>query len=124
MTEMDLFEELIDLKFNYMNHLSDLEASNINIMNEYLGCRVSLDCGDMGFYQGVISRISLEDQSVSLDKPFANGLACKFPQVTINAGDIQELKILKSKADVEAEQNASSFTSTVKVEKKKATVKS
>jgi len=93
-------------------------------MDEYLGCRVSLDCGDMGFYQGVISKISLEEQSVSLDKPFANGLACKFPQVTINAGDIQELKILKSKADVEAEQNASSFTSTVKVEKKKATVKS
>jgi len=92
-------------------------------MDEYLGCRVSLDCGDMGFYQGVISRISLEDQNVSLDKPFANGLACKFPQVTINASDIQELKILKSKVDVEAEQNASSFTSTVKVEKKKTSVK-
>ena len=75
-------------------------------------------------------RISLEDQNVSLDKPFANGLACKFPQVTINASDIQvllcivrfkqstpqELKILKSKADVEAEQNASSFTSTVNTE--------
>ena len=92
---------------------------------------------------------------MSLDKPFANGLACKFPQVTINASDIQalaqkmsiktvlftpqELKILKSKVDVEAEQNASSFTSTVnttifnghlttfldqvKVEKKKTSVK-
>ena len=74
-------------------------------------------------------RISLEEQTVNLDKPFANGLACKFPQVTINANDIQvkqqlffrpeilkyfqELKILKSKADVEAEKNASSFTSTV-----------
>ena len=70
---------------------------------------------------------------MSLDKPFANGLACKFPQVTINAGDIQvlqeqylywllfysltkELKILKSKVDVEAEQSASSFTSTVSFE--------
>ena len=34
-------------------------------------------------------RISLEEQTVNLDKPFANGLACKFPQVTINANDIQ-----------------------------------
>ena len=60
MMEMDLFdflqEEVINLKLNYMNCLSDFEASKINIMNEYLGCRVSLDCGDMGFYQGVISR--------------------------------------------------------------------
>ena len=27
-------------------------------MDEYLGCRVSLDCGAMGFYQGIISRFS------------------------------------------------------------------
>ena len=45
-------------------------------------------------------RISLEEQTVNLDKPFANGLACKFPQVTINANDIQVKQQLFSRPEI------------------------
>ena len=31
---------------------------------DWLGCRVSLDCGSLGFFQGVISRIRLSDQVI------------------------------------------------------------
>ena len=55
---------------------------------EWLGAQVSLDCGSLGYFQGVISRINYSDQTVTLEKPFQNGLACKFPEITINSSDI------------------------------------
>ena len=55
---------------------------------EWLGAQVSLDCGSLGYFQGVISRINYSDQTVTLEKPFQNGLACKFPEITINSTDI------------------------------------
>ena len=57
-------------------------------IEDWMGCRVSLDCGGLGYFQGVISRISYSDQTVTLEKPFQNGLACKFPEITINSTDI------------------------------------
>ena len=57
-------------------------------IEDWMGCRVSLDCGSLGYFQGVISRISYNDQTVTLEKPFQNGLACKFPEITINSTDI------------------------------------
>ena len=56
---------------------------------DWLGCRVSLDCRSLGYFQGVISRINLQDQTVTLEKPFQNGLSCKFPEITLNAADIE-----------------------------------
>lgn len=56
--------------------------------DDWLGCQVSLDCDTLGYFQGVISRISYSDQTVTLEKPFQNGLACKFPEITINSTDI------------------------------------
>ena len=107
-----------------------------------MGCRVSLDCGGLGYFQGVICRISYNDQTVTLEKPFQNGLACKFPEITINSTDItviaisrplllhstarlnlifsQDLKILKSKEEVQAEAAAKvSSSSIIKVQVKK-----
>ena len=57
-------------------------------IEDWMGCRVSLDCGGLGYFQGVISRINYNDQTVTLEKPFQNGLACKFPEITINSSDI------------------------------------
>ena len=34
-------------------------------------------------------RISLQEQNVTLEKPYQNGLASKFPEITLNASDIQ-----------------------------------
>ena len=60
---------------------------------DWVGCRVSLDCGGLGFFQGVICRINLGEQTVTIVKPFQNGLACKFPEITLNASDIQVIRI-------------------------------
>lgn len=89
-------------------------------IEDWMGCRVSLDCGGLGYFQGVISRISYSDQTVTLEKPFQNGLACKFPEITINSTDITDLKILKSKEEVKAETAAKgSSSSVIKVQVKK-----
>ena len=56
---------------------------------DWLGCRVSLDCGSLGFFQGVINRINLSDQIVTLEKPFQNGVASRFPSITIKSSDIK-----------------------------------
>lgn len=89
-------------------------------IEEWMGCRVSLDCGSLGYFQGVICRISYNDQTVTLEKPFQNGLACKFPEITINSTDITDLKILKSKDEVQAEAAAKgSSSSVIKVQVKK-----
>ena len=37
----------------------------------------------------VFRRISLQEQNVTLEKPYQNGLASKFPEITLNASDIQ-----------------------------------
>ena len=62
-------------------------------IEDWMGCRVSLDCGGLGYFQGVICRISYNDQTVTLEKPFQNGLACKFPEITINSTDITVIAI-------------------------------
>jgi len=89
---------------------------------DWLGCRVSLDCGSLGFFQGVISRIRLSDQTVTLEKPYQNGLVCKFPEITLNASDIEDLKILKSKEELQSEAAAAAVpgSSVVQVVKKKS----
>lgn len=82
---------------------------------DWLGCRVSLDCGSLGFFQGDISTISLEEQTITLRNSFQNGLPSKYPEITLRAGDIQDLKILASREALEREQRAasSSTSSTV-----------
>jgi len=65
--------------------------------------------------------MSLHEQTVTLEKPFQNGLASKFPEITLNASDIQKVNILKTKAEMKSEEieAAAPVASTIKVEKKK-----
>jgi len=86
---------------------------------DWVGCRVSLDCGGLGFFQGVICRINLGEQTVTIEKPFQNGLACKFPEITLNASDIQDLKILKSREELQSESAGQSGSSVVQLVRKK-----
>jgi len=87
---------------------------------DWVGCRVSLDCGGLGFFQGVICRINLGEQTVTIEKPFQNGLACKFPEITLNATDIQDLKILKSREEVQSESAEQTGSSVVQLVRKKS----
>jgi len=73
---------------------------------EWVGSRVSLDCGGLGFFQGIICRINLPEQTVTLQKPFQNGIPSTFPEITLNATDIQDLKILKGAVELAKEAAA------------------
>ncbi|XP_032831882.1 enhancer of mRNA-decapping protein 3 [Petromyzon marinus] len=60
------------------------------------GCVVSLNCGPvLGVYQGRVSRVDQQCQSISLVQPFRNGARCTVPELTLSATDIKELKILE-----------------------------
>ncbi len=53
-------------------------------MNQDLvGKSVSLDCGTLGFYQGFIKSIQLDQQTLTLEKAFQNGKPCNVPNVTL-----------------------------------------
>lgn len=50
----------------------------------YIGCLVSLNCGDsLGIYQGQVQGIDNAAQTLTLCKPFRNGVKCEVPEVTI-----------------------------------------
>ncbi|XP_023341379.1 enhancer of mRNA-decapping protein 3 [Eurytemora carolleeae] len=87
--------------------------------SDWVGCRVSLDCGGLGHFQGIISMVSLDDSSISLRNPFQNGLPCKFPAITLNGSDIQDLRILETKEEVALSESTEKSRSTVIVSEKK-----
>ncbi|KAL4227472.1 enhancer of mRNA decapping [Mactra antiquata] len=66
----------------------------------YIGCLVSLNCGDtLGTYQGQVRTVDNATQSLTISHPFRNGVLCEVPEVTISACDIKELKIVKSASE-------------------------
>lgn len=82
--------------------------------NDWLGKTVSLDCGSLGFFQGVIQGVHLEEQTITIKNVFQNGIPSKIASITLRAQDIHDLKFLETspKAVVDAK-------STVQVVKKR-----
>lgn len=63
----------------------------------YVGCLVSLNCGEaLGTYQGQVKNIDNSSQLLTICQAFRNGIKCEVPELTINAKDIKELKIVKT----------------------------
>ena len=57
---------------------------------EWIGARVSLDCGaELGYFQGLIKNVNVEEKTLVLEKPFQNGVASRFPSITIKSSDIK-----------------------------------
>ncbi|KAK3097432.1 hypothetical protein FSP39_009602 [Pinctada imbricata] len=62
----------------------------------FVGSIVSLDCGEsLGTYQGQVMCINNSSQDLTIHNAYRNGLKCSVPEITINACDIKELKIIK-----------------------------
>ena len=50
-------QEMFSRRLRFVQrHLSFRVSSAQARMDNYVGCRVSLDCGGLGFFQGVIAR--------------------------------------------------------------------
>ncbi|XP_053614757.1 enhancer of mRNA-decapping protein 3 isoform X1 [Plodia interpunctella] len=67
-------------------------------MAKWIGYAVSVNCGEpLGCYQGTI--LEADGSTITLTKAFRNGFPYPKSQVTLNAADIKELKIIESRAE-------------------------
>uniref|UniRef100_A0A8C5S7B9 Lsm14-like N-terminal domain-containing protein n=1 Tax=Laticauda laticaudata TaxID=8630 RepID=A0A8C5S7B9_LATLA len=67
-----------------VHHPFDCFAAITGIMaTDWLGSIVSISCGDsLGVYQGRVSAVNQASQTISLTRPFHNGVKCLVPEVT------------------------------------------
>eukprot|EP00095_Tigriopus_kingsejongensis_P011104 snap_masked-scaffold268_size230776-processed-gene-1.22 protein:Tk11104 transcript:snap_masked-scaffold268_size230776-processed-gene-1.22-mRNA-1 annotation:"enhancer of mrna-decapping protein 3" len=63
--------------------------------SDWLGQTVSLQCGALGYYQGVIHAVHLQEQTITLKNAFQNGKPCALPSITLKANAIEELNFLQ-----------------------------
>ncbi|XP_049877412.1 enhancer of mRNA-decapping protein 3 [Pectinophora gossypiella] len=67
-------------------------------MANWVGYAVSVNCGEpLGCYQGTI--LNADGTTITLTKAFRNGFPYPKSQVTLNAADIKELKIIEARAE-------------------------
>ncbi|CAG9796006.1 unnamed protein product [Diatraea saccharalis] len=79
-------------------------------MSKWVGYAVSVNCGEpLGCYQGTI--LEADGNTITLTKAFRNGFPYPKSQVTLNAADIKELKIIEVKHE-RAEQTHSTVSVT------------
>ncbi|KAK8736026.1 hypothetical protein OTU49_005187 [Cherax quadricarinatus] len=73
--------------------------------SEYVGCEVSVEVGGgLGWYQGRVVSVNAERQTITITRVLHNGRPAALSEVTINAGDIIDLKILSRPSDGTDEQ--------------------
>lgn len=67
-------------------------------MSTWVGYAISVNCGEpLGCYQGTI--LEADGNTITLTKAFRNGFPYPKSQVTLNAADIKDLKILESRPE-------------------------
>ncbi|XP_037080781.1 enhancer of mRNA-decapping protein 3-like [Pollicipes pollicipes] len=77
-------------------------------MEQYVGATISLDCGAaLGQYQGVVSAINNEDQTLTITKPFRNGVPCTMQDLTFSVQDVRKLEIINLIPDPKVVQKSS-----------------
>ena len=87
-------------------------------MDTYLGKTVSLDCGGIGQFQGVIDSVHLDgEQTITLKNAFQDGKPIKMASITIRADHIQDLSLLDPES-IKARKSTDPVVSTVEVRKK------
>lgn len=50
---------------------------------DFVGCLLSVDCGNDGVFQGTVKEVSEKDQSLLLINPIRNGIPYPKPTVTL-----------------------------------------
>jgi len=50
---------------------------------DWLGKTVSLDCGHLGYFQGLIQSIQIEEQTITITNAFQNGVPVQKETVTL-----------------------------------------
>ncbi|XP_064646915.1 enhancer of mRNA-decapping protein 3-like [Lineus longissimus] len=69
----------------------------------WIGSTISIDCGPiLGTYQGQVSAVAGDKQTISIIKGCRNGIPSAVPEITIRGSDIKDLKILQTCEELEA----------------------
>ncbi|CAF0821719.1 unnamed protein product [Didymodactylos carnosus] len=63
-------------------------------MANFINWTVSIDCGQLGFYQGQIKSVGGEKQTLTLKNAFRNGMLCDTNEITIKAADIVDICLI------------------------------
>ncbi|XP_045777117.1 enhancer of mRNA-decapping protein 3 [Maniola jurtina] len=80
-------------------------------MSKWVGYAVSVNCGEpLGCYQGTI--LEADGNTITLTKAFRNGFPYPKSQVTLNAADIKDLKIIEQARPTAAKQTHSTVAVT------------
>ncbi|XP_054719778.1 enhancer of mRNA-decapping protein 3-like isoform X2 [Uloborus diversus] len=67
---------------------------------EWIGSIISVDCGDvLGIFEGEISNVDGNNQTISLINVSRNNIKCQVPEVTLSSLDIRSLTLLQSTAN-------------------------
>ncbi|XP_068233541.1 uncharacterized protein [Palaemon carinicauda] len=83
--------------------------------HKFIGCEVSIEViGGLGWYQGQVVSINDQKQTISITRVLHNGRPAALNEVTINAGDIKDLKILAGKDTKDNSATTSKKSSPVK----------
>lgn len=73
------------------------------------GSIISVDCGSvLGIFEGEISNIDIENQTVSLINVSRNSIKCSVPEITLSTHDIKSLKLVKSSVSTDNKPVSSS----------------
>lgn len=49
----------------------------------FVGCLLSVDCGNDGVYQGIVKEVNEKEQTLVLTNPFCNGMPCNKQHVAL-----------------------------------------
>lgn len=73
--------------------------------SQFIGSFLSINCGPiLGVYQGTVSNVNPETQSICLNQPFRNGIPFDVEKVTLRAADIVNLEVLRLASDMGDEE--------------------
>lgn len=51
--------------------------------SEFIGSLVSIDCGQLGIYQGRVEKVDSDMNTLTISHAFHNGLSCDLPEISL-----------------------------------------
>ncbi|RUS83411.1 hypothetical protein EGW08_008832 [Elysia chlorotica] len=70
------------------------QASSSGGPTNFIGSMVSIDCGPLGSYQGLVQKIDPVMNTLTITHAFVNGLKCDQPELNLSSTTIRDIKII------------------------------
>ncbi|KAK3729099.1 hypothetical protein RRG08_005471 [Elysia crispata] len=70
------------------------QGSSSGAPTNFIGSMVSIDCGPLGSYQGLVQKIDPVMNTLTITHAFVNGLKCDQPELNLSSTTIRDIKII------------------------------